>query len=363
MNQHFKNITFWLSDPANKRKAIDYYNSLNESIAVRYFSNIEYSQLEKQEASSYTLNVFDNWQDQGHKNFLASLINTGHFNLIKLEDFHKIKMASNLFQKREFMGKILLIGIPSYLYNIFKSIFYWYGYECVFHNELDSIEKELKANPTLAIIDIDLSKDNHVPEKNKALRGKILSLLKYQLHIDPKFSSLVCKNFELGSLYDDINSKAKEISSSIFSYGELIIFLCDYLYNYNLSKTLNKIEKIWLKSNPQMNIYKTAKLSMSINLRNSKKTFDLLQDSTLEYLSLEKLLSDINSLNFIKNLFEQPVNLLKNSPDIFTRGLFSFGGAKGDSNNSSSYDGRSLEGDFLHSKKHGSSLAKSLLFI
>ncbi len=177
-----------------------------------------------------------------------------------------------LFQKfvPSIAGSVVLAYLPPALRNILRGIFRLFGYLVAEVDSATALEKEIAEGARLVVLSLDLHCDRGSCEN----REKILTYLKKEKKQKEDFSVNVIKDFEQGSLFNDINSSAKELTNTLLSPEEYIGFIIRYLYLF----FIEKVDRKYAESFPALRIFnstgKKQPLSFAGSMRDARAAFE-----------------------------------------------------------------------------------------
>ncbi|MES0489302.1 MAG: hypothetical protein ABUK01_04875 [Leptospirales bacterium] len=165
---------------------------------------------------------------------------------------------------------VALAFLPPYFENLLLGIFSLYGYNIEIAKTPEELEIILKNRPDYLLFDIDMKEI----DSNK--RTKIIKNIRNVSKSSPGFAVNVVKDFDAGSLYDDICSPVKDFCDLLLSHEEYIVFILRFLYGNEIDKTLyNQKEKLeaWFEKLSCMNLSEKPLKNLFNGLMNPKKTY------------------------------------------------------------------------------------------
>lgn len=124
---------------------------------------------------------------------------------------------------------IILAFLPLNLENLFHSIFLRLGYSVHIAHSTSALEKKLEKKTCCVIIDSDIS---YYQSKIKVKRELLFKDLHKKIQENPFLSIIVLKNFDQGSLFDDLNSSIRFLSNILLSPEEFLHFLLRFFPVY-----------------------------------------------------------------------------------------------------------------------------------
>ena len=139
-----------------------------------------------------------------------------------------------LLNKAVYRGGVILGFLPLQLENLLKSIFTFYGYSVNIVHSYSGLQRVLKSNAFYLIMNQDLSVTNLRENKSK-----MLDLIRARKLNSKDFAVSIVKDFDQGSLFDDIASNVREFCNLMLSPGEFVIFVINYL-NYFFQQRIMK---------------------------------------------------------------------------------------------------------------------------
>lgn len=253
---------------------------------------------------------------------INALYRLGHLQYLPfplfLKYFHSLfTLHENTYDKTKAVG-LAFLGDPSS--KLCENLLTLYGYKVFTAFSVEDLESLMEKGLHYLVFDLDM---NMLPEKTRmAALQKIVFFQKQGM------TTSVLKNFDKGSLFNDILSPVKEISNILLSPEEYVIFLRKYLYFKDREQFLQNFpeDNAYLQrpAVPEENV-NLAKLSLHgfSDLKDAKKTYNrvlsLKANQNQEGAELQK-----NSLNLRFLLSDYVIAHLSENLDTAQRELFTF---------------------------------------
>jgi len=122
--------------------------------------------------------------------------------------------------------KVCLAFIPENFQKLYDAVFRMYGCEIFIADTAEELETILNSGVDYLVFDMDMKKSSE--------RIRYKTLQQISSHCKKGLRAGVIKNFDNGSLFNDILSPVKEISNILLSPEEYLLFLRKYLYSMEL---------------------------------------------------------------------------------------------------------------------------------
>ena len=155
-------------------------------------------------------------------NNLNFMITIGHPFYMCWDDFLKYYQSLIYFQGLSSERNVCLAFIAENYMKLYKNLFLLYGFNVVTTNRTDELEEILSSDIEYLVFDLDM---NLIPEK---IRFQTMKKISY--FCKKGLRANVIKNFDSGSLFNDILSPVKEITNILLSPEEYMLFIRKYLY-------------------------------------------------------------------------------------------------------------------------------------
>lgn len=153
---------------------------------------------------------------------------------IEWEDFLKYNHTLTHTTPLLSLRNVGLAFLPKPEENIIASIFSLYGHSVTLIHTEEELYQAIEGGVSYLAANIDF------PEQLMEERNQLLRRIKNAVYFGPKITVNLIKDFNRGSLYDDLASPAKEFCNMILSPQEYILFIKRYLYRQSNQK-LNSI--------------------------------------------------------------------------------------------------------------------------
>ena len=227
---------------------------------------------------------------------------------------------------------VILAFLPPVLNNTLDSIFKLYGYNVIVTDNFTDLQKSVSADASYIVLNQDL---NLLPKTTGKPAPKKEAILRYLKSVKVENQDIgisVIKDFNQGSLFDDISSSVKTICNLLLSPEEYILFIKRFLYEYTLKKILDfyEIEN----STDSIRFLETGKIKndkMFIKLlKDNKKIYKEIIDRTenskvkTENAVFEQYCEDLKSLQLKNSLLKWIPKYFNRSEDKKNRASFSF---------------------------------------
>ena len=210
-------------------------------------------------------------------------------------------------RKSSYVNSVGLLFLPGYFQTILSGIFRIYGLNPQFINSMNALEKIKPEELCHIVLDQDLISLKVSPKQIRNYREKIITYIKRILNDNHSISVFVVKNFDQGSLFDDIISSVKDICNLLLSHEEYLLFIKRFLYESHtqiILKKLNTLQKKMQLSYFQKNSWQC--------LKNPKKIYQELMGLT--DMSHAKPINSTNHSNFANEISinHEKLNLILN---------------------------------------------------
>ena len=282
----FNNIIFIGLSSSQKALVNNLYNEISNDPSPGNFSFIE-SALELTEKPAIVELIVSN-ENQPNDN-LEIIYEFGYPFHISWVAF--IKEAQLIFTSsiQPLINTITLAYLKPMYQNIISGIFSLYGYKTQFANTKHEVIENLQKGTDYLLIDMDMNDSPSIDKTN------VFKEIRYQYRGTKGLSVNILKDFEKGSLYDDICSPAREFCDILLSPEEYIVFLLRYLYSNELGthKERNKLhQERWIDPVGKSDGYQKPLKNIFNGLKNKKKTYHRimhLEENIFWYHNLNEL--------------------------------------------------------------------------
>ncbi|MDH4262989.1 MAG: hypothetical protein OEV78_08095 [Spirochaetia bacterium] len=216
--------------------------------------------------------------------------------------------------------KVCIAFISENFNKIYRTIFSFYGYNTISTADPADLEQIMSSGIEYLVFDMDM----HQASENTRFQTMrmISSYCKKGLKVN------VIKNFDQGSLFNDILSPVKEISNILLSPEEYMLFLRKYLYTNDLEKFYkDNPERISAFQNTRYNIEnknsRENKTEFFFDMRDAKKCYNqiLTLKRNPKWYELLQIKSDIE-LKFLLSMTIE--NFVSQNMENSQRELFTF---------------------------------------
>lgn len=224
------------------------------------------------------------------------------------------KIWPDIYRKKRVLlpGIFILAYLPPNIEKIAAAMVMLYGYDVIRVQHYNELTKAIKnAGPIHLVFDQDMP-----TLKNKQTgdnRETIFRAIKAAQKTNPRFSVSVIKDFDQGSLFEDLGSSVKEITPGLFSPEEFLSFFRSILFDYHYEK----IGRQKREANSQLinlSPYGQTKAPLFAHLMDLKRCFHFSESEQRHRLALNR------EKNFfeIQDLFYRD-SLLSWMDDVFSR--------------------------------------------
>ncbi len=198
---------------------------------------------------------------------------------IHWEDF--FRQSHTIIQSAEALSlrKIGLAFLPPTEEKLLSSIFSLYGYSVTNIHSGDQLQDLLQNGLNYLILNLDF------PESIARHRNKLLNLVKYAVFHEQRLTVNVVKDFNRGSLFEDLASPVREFCNLILSPQEYILFIKQYLYERAIDRVKFLHKGLWTYEatsyiKPGSKIEQSLPLNNIFSpLKNYRKSFEQLQQN------------------------------------------------------------------------------------
>ncbi len=151
--------------------------------------------------------------------------------------------AHDIFQLYQIAshGEVVLAFLSVARENELRNLFTLFGFHVLCVRNPAEFSRALNDSTQFCIIDQDLPP---VTQKKAELRARVYAQLKAHRSRYPLFAVGVIKDFNQGSLFEDIISPVKEFCNALLSPEEFFLFIRDYLFRFETEVRKQKIRKI-----------------------------------------------------------------------------------------------------------------------
>ncbi len=217
-------------------------------------------------------------------------------------------------------GSVVLAYLPPALRNILRGIFRLYGYLVHEVDSVTDLEKEIAEGARLVVLSLDL----HCDRGNCENREKIITYLKKEKKQKEDFSVNVIKDFDQGSLFNDINSSVKDLTNTLLSPEEYIGFIIRYLYLFSIEK----VERKYAESFPPVPIFHPSKkkqpLSFAGSMRDMRSAFEQMRGTEDLVRGRHNSSAELQNVEVKAMMLEWLPAYLEFRADRDHRGIFTF---------------------------------------
>ncbi len=171
--------------------------------------------------------------------------------------------------------KVILAFLPLHIENLIHSILYRLGYRISLAHSAAMLTKLLESKPCCMILDSDIS---YFQSKIRIKRESMFREIRKSMDDNPDLSIILLKDFDQGSLFEDMQSSIRQISNILLSPQEFLLFLLKFIsaFSYDLNTFL--YQKI-INNNPYLPENKPFNVkSIGVNFKNMKETFYKMAD-------------------------------------------------------------------------------------
>ena len=170
------------------------------------------------------------------------------------------------------LGEIALLFLPEHLKNLLERIFILYGFRVKSIDSFSQLEQLEKQNFIHIVFDQDLSGTSQNNPKRGGFREESIRKIKKISLSNNNMSVFVVKDFQQGSLFDDITSSVRDICNLLLSYEEYLIFIKSFLHYSSISRLMQGQKKVF-ENSVQSKCFHWSKL------HNPKKIYSELLES------------------------------------------------------------------------------------
>ncbi|GEM_PF-3590128 len=171
--------------------------------------------------------------------------------------------------------RVILAFLPMHIENLIHSILYRLGYQVSLAHSAAMLTKLLESRHCCMILDSDIS---YFQSKIRAKRESMFREIRKSMDNNPDFSIILLKDFDQGSLFEDMQSSIRQISNILLSPQEFLLFLLKFIsaFSYDLNTSLYQKN---INSNPYLPENKPFNVkSIGVNFKNMKETFYKMAD-------------------------------------------------------------------------------------
>ncbi|RME93752.1 MAG: hypothetical protein D6767_00380, partial [Candidatus Hydrogenedentota bacterium] len=218
-------------------------------------------------------------EDKNHKTLQDNLFQIGVAKLLSLNEFLESPSLLARSGRSIYLSTAGLAFLPSYLEKLVGSLLESNGIRTILLKSLSEVQKFFKSGQGYLVLDNDFAGLSARGSKRDKTKSEVHQYLKWIKNQFAKVSITVIKDFEKGSLFDDISSPVKEYCNVILSPAEYILFLQNYLYEVQAEKIemdyLHYFKKEWNSSQKQASMFTEPKVFM----RNMKQAYKRVTES------------------------------------------------------------------------------------
>ena len=128
-------------------------------------------------------------------------------------------------------GEVVLMFLPNHFKNLLRGLFRLYGFNVKTIDTASQLEQLEKQEYLHLVFDQDLSNVFRNNPRKGLLREESIQKIKKISTLNSNMSIFVVKDFQQGSLFDDITSSVKDICNLLLSYEEYLIFIKHFLHH------------------------------------------------------------------------------------------------------------------------------------
>lgn len=231
-------ILFYLPDEKNLKFAQSLVNEVNQTDiqADIVYTDSEALMLEKATESSLVVSFGSATGRLG-----TLLYHTGIPFHLSLPEFQMY--WPSFFQKNQkgTPGTIILAYLSNHVERISASMAQLYGYEVITVHSIQDLQKVLKGMPSHLVFDQDMPNIKHKTSQDN--RETVFRHLKSARRQNPRFSVSVIKDFDQGSLFEDLGSSVKDVTPALLSPEEFLTFFRSLLFDYNYERITRQMNE------------------------------------------------------------------------------------------------------------------------
>ncbi|MDH5720493.1 MAG: hypothetical protein OEZ13_07695 [Spirochaetia bacterium] len=227
---------------------------------------------------------------------------------------------------------VILAFLPVQLNNFLDNIFKLYGYNVIVIDNFSDLQKNICEKPGYIILNQDFNLLPKKPGRPPLKKEKIFRYLQSKKAENSDLIISVIKDFNQGSLFDDISSSVKNICSLLLSPEEYILFIKRFLYEYSVKKITDFYETDNLISSSvfaETGKVKNEKMFLNL-LKDHKKIYkeiiDKLEDSKIKtkIAFFEQYCEELKTLQTKNSLLKWIAEFFNESEERKNRASFSF---------------------------------------
>lgn len=167
-------------------------------------------------------------------------------------------------------GEAVLAYLPSRCVRFYSSLFELYGYHTIEVESIPALTKALKQGINYVVFDQDMPGHR---QKISETRQRVLDLLKHHRKSHPLFALSVIKDFDQGSLFNDIGSGTRDVVNIMLSPDEYSLFLLNYLSDFLMAKIQETLGEPGKSGGPLPFGKKGSRISFSLGMRDAKSVY------------------------------------------------------------------------------------------
>ena len=141
-------------------------------------------------------------------------------------------------------GEVALLFLLPSFNNILEGVFRLHGFKTNVVTSLARLEKIGQKKLSHIVFDQDLLGLKINRSRLGSTREEVITHLKRVCVNDRETTVFVVKDFQQGSLFDDMNSSVKDISNLLLSHEEYILFIKTFLKHFSFQKAVQEREKL-----------------------------------------------------------------------------------------------------------------------
>lgn len=127
-------------------------------------------------------------------------------------------------------GEVVLAFLSEPLRKQASRIFSLYGFDPVSVDTPPALQRELRHGASIVILDQDLP---CIKARVGEVREKVFALLRSERHLQRRLAVVIVKDFDQGSLFNDMTTLAKDVANAMLSPHEFLGFMRDYLADFH----------------------------------------------------------------------------------------------------------------------------------
>lgn len=252
------------------------------------------------------------------------MLKLGHPFYITWQEFLQHYHSLLNVQRKPNSHKICLAFVSENFMKLYRTIFTSYGYNVTTTGDPAELEQIINSGVEYLVFDMDMERESE--------KIRFETMQKISFHCKKGGKVNVIKNFDKGSLFNDILSPVKEISNILLSPEEYVLFLRKYLY-------VRELESFYRENPERINAFQNnrhvdevsgpVKIVMDSfsDIRDGKKCYNqiLSLKNNVKWNELLQRKNDIDLRFILSAAIEKFVgNHLGNSIENSQRELFTF---------------------------------------